>query len=76
MQAACARGDYVKALAIQDRLMPLHLTLFTEPSPAGAKYAVSKLGLCTPECRVPVVPLSEGAKASIDAAMESLELSS
>ena len=75
MQSACTQGDYVKALAIQDRLMPLHLALFAEPSPAGAKYAVSRLGLCTPECRVPVVPLSEGAKARIDAAMGALELS-
>ncbi len=75
MQAACARGDYVEALAIQDRLMPLHVALFAEPSPAGAKYAVSRLGLCTPECRVPVVPLSDGAKANIDAAMDTLELS-
>ena len=76
MQSACTQGDYVKALAIQDRLMPLHLALFAEPSPAGAKYAVSRLGLCTPECRVPVVPLSDGAKAHFDAAMDALELSS
>lgn len=75
MQTACTQGDYVKALGIQDRLMPLHMALFAEPSPAGAKYAVSRLGLCTPECRVPVVPLSEGAKARIDAAMDALELS-
>jgi 4-hydroxy-tetrahydrodipicolinate synthase len=76
MQTACTQGDYVKALAIQDRLMPLHLALFAEPSPAGAKYAVSRLGLCTPECRVPVVPLSDAAKSSIDAAMNTLELTS
>jgi 4-hydroxy-tetrahydrodipicolinate synthase len=75
MQAACRQGDYVKALAIQDRLMPLHMALFAEPSPAGAKYAVSRLGLCTPECRVPVMPLSDAVKATIDTAMDTLELS-
>ena len=37
-------GDFAKALAYQDRLMPLHRALFLEPSPAGAKYALSLLG--------------------------------
>ena len=54
--------------------MPLHSALFAEPSPAGAKYAVSRLGFCTDQCRVPVVPLSDAAKADIDAAMDSLGL--
>ena len=54
--------------------MPLHEALFTEPSPAGAKYAVSKLGFCSEECRLPVVPLSDGAKQAIDAAMAGLKL--
>jgi 4-hydroxy-tetrahydrodipicolinate synthase len=74
MQKACTVGDFVKALAIQDDLMALHSTLFAEPSPAGAKYAVSKLGLCGEDCRVPVMPLSAEAKKNIDAAMESLNL--
>ncbi|MEM7292047.1 MAG: 4-hydroxy-tetrahydrodipicolinate synthase [Pseudomonadota bacterium] len=74
MQSECADGDFVKAAAIQDRLMPLHSALFAEPSPAGAKYAMSRLGFCTPDCRVPVVPLSDGARAAVDAAMDSLEL--
>ncbi|MFT5811234.1 MAG: 4-hydroxy-tetrahydrodipicolinate synthase [Rubritalea sp.] len=74
MQKACTDGDFVKALAIQDDLMALHSTLFAEPSPAGAKYAVSRLGLCGEDCRVPVMPLSTGAKNKIDAAMDSLGL--
>jgi 4-hydroxy-tetrahydrodipicolinate synthase len=52
----------------------LHSTLFTEPSPAGAKYAVSRLGHCVEDCRVPVMPLSKEAKKSIDAAMDGLGL--
>ncbi|MFT4608093.1 MAG: 4-hydroxy-tetrahydrodipicolinate synthase [Urechidicola sp.] len=74
MQKACTDGDFVKALAIQDDLMALHSTLFAEPSPAGAKYAVSRLGLCGEDCRVPVMPLSTEAKNKIDAAMDSLGL--
>jgi 4-hydroxy-tetrahydrodipicolinate synthase len=67
-------GNWEEARALQDRLIPLHQTMFLEPSPAGAKYAASLLGLCTEECRVPVMPLSETTKARIRAAMEQLEL--
>jgi 4-hydroxy-tetrahydrodipicolinate synthase len=74
MQRACLDGDFVKAQDIQLRLMPLHLALFTEPSPAGAKYAASLLGQCTEECRLPIVSLSEGAKAGIREAMQHLRL--
>ena len=74
MQAACASGDFVAASAIQDRLMPLHMALFAEPSPAGVKYAASLLGHCTPDCRMPIMPLSDATRQAIREAMEGLEL--
>lgn len=74
MQAACASGDYATASAIQDRLLPLHTALFSEPSPAGVKYAASLLGLCAADCRMPIMPLGETTKAAIRSAMESLDL--
>lgn len=74
MQAACAAGDFRQAAAIQDRLMPLHAALFAEPSPAGAKYAASLLGLCRADCRMPVMPLGDATRESIRVAMENLEL--
>ena len=74
MQRACRDGDFRKAAEIQLRLMPLHLALFMEPSPAGVKYAASLLGLCEETCRLPIVPLSEKAKAAIRTAMQDLEL--
>lgn len=74
MQGATLGGDFAKALEIQKRLMPLHEALFVEPSPAGAKYAVSKLGFCSEACRLPVVPLSDSAKKALDAAMAGLNL--
>jgi 4-hydroxy-tetrahydrodipicolinate synthase len=40
LQDACAEGDYAKALQIQDRLMPLHKAVFTEPGLIGAKYGL------------------------------------
>jgi len=69
MQDACLAGDYAKALELQDRLMPLHHAIFTEPGLVGAKYGVSKLGLCSDEVRLPLVGLTDGTKAKMDAAM-------
>ena len=74
MQAACSEGNFSAAADIQKRLMPLHSALFTEPSPAGVKYAASLLGLCDEFCRLPIVPLSQSAKSAIQDAMSSLDL--
>ncbi|GAA6164699.1 4-hydroxy-tetrahydrodipicolinate synthase [Pelagimonas sp. KU-00592-HH] len=68
-QAATLAGDYTKALEYQDRLMPLHMAIFAEPGLVGAKYGMSKLGLCNEEVRLPLTGLSDGVKEQIDAAM-------
>ncbi|MFN4203220.1 MAG: 4-hydroxy-tetrahydrodipicolinate synthase [Tabrizicola sp.] len=69
-QEATLRGDYAKALEYQDRLMPLHEAIFIEPGLVGAKYALSVLGLCSEEVRLPLVGLTDGTKAKIKAAMK------
>lgn len=69
VQEATAKGDYAAALALTDTLMPLHIALFLEPGLAGAKYALSLLGKCSEEVRLPLVGLTEGTKAEIRAAM-------
>ncbi len=69
LQAATLAGDFAKALEIQDRLMPLHKAIFTEPGLVGAKYGLSKLGLCSEEVRSPLVPLTDATKALMDDAM-------
>ena len=68
-QAATLAGDYAKALEYQDRLMPLHEAIFIEPGLVGAKYAMSKLGLCSEEVRSPLTGLEDATKAAIEAAM-------
>lgn len=65
MQEATLRGDYAAALELQDRLMPLHKAIFTEPGLVGAKYAMSELGLCSDEVRLPLVPLTDGTKKKV-----------
>ena len=74
VQAYTANNQWVEARALQDKLMKIHGLMFKEPSPAGAKYAASLLGLCTEECRLPVMPLSNETKEAIKAAMQELEL--
>ena len=69
-QAAMAKGDYATALEYQDKLAPLHKALFIEPNPAGVKYAASRLGLCSAELRLPLVPIAPETAKAIDAAME------
>ena len=69
LQEACLAGDYAKALEIQDRLMPLHGAIFTEPGLCGAKYGASLLGKCDEDVRLPLVPLTDGTKAKVQSAM-------
>jgi 4-hydroxy-tetrahydrodipicolinate synthase len=68
-QEATLAGDYAAALELQDRLMPLHEAIFLEPGVAGAKYALSRLGRCAPDVRLPLVGLTDPVKARIDAAL-------
>lgn len=66
MQEATLAGDFVTALEIQDRLMPLHHSIFVEPGLCGAKYAMSRLGLCDEEMRAPLFPVSQPTRDMID----------
>ena len=73
-QKACTAGDYVQALGMHENLMPLHIALFLEPSPAGTKYAASLLGLCEAEARLPVVPLTTSTAERVEAALKDVGL--
>ena len=68
-QAACHQGDLATARELQDRLLPLHEAMFIESSPGPVKYAASLLGICEPEVRLPIVPISDDTKAKVRAAM-------
>jgi 4-hydroxy-tetrahydrodipicolinate synthase len=68
-QRASLTGDYAVALKLHDKLMPLHVALFVETSPAPAKYALSLLGRCAETVRLPMVPVAEATKAAVRAAM-------
>ncbi len=68
-QEACLAGDFATALSIQDKLTPLHKALFIEPSPGGAKYALSLLGRCENVQRSPLVPIAPETEKLVRDAM-------
>lgn len=74
LQNACMAGDFKKALQLQDRLLPLFDAMFVESNPGPVKYAVSRLGLCSAEMRLPMVPVAESTKQVVDAVLSDLGL--
>ena len=74
LHEAWEAGDTQTAQAINAQLMPLHHALFCETSPQPVKYACARLGLCSDEMRLPLLPASAAARAAVDAAMDQLGL--
>ena len=52
-------GRFGEAMAIQNRLVPLHDALFSETSPAPVKFAASLLGKTSERCRLPLAPIMD-----------------
>lgn len=59
-------GRHAEAAKIHQALLPLIRALFAQPSPAPVKYALSKLGLCNENVRLPIVNLTDEEKAAFD----------
>ena len=68
-QAATLAGDFRTALAINDRLYPLHAALFSDASPGPTKYALARLGKMAPDVRLPIIEPSAASKAAVDAGL-------
>ena len=58
-----------KAKQINDKLMPLHKSLFIESSPSPVKYAASLLNLCSDDVRLPLVKITDETKKIVKSAM-------
>lgn len=69
MHEAWQQGEVRSAMALQDRLLPLHDAMFCETSPGTVKYAAHLLGHCEETCRLPLAPVAEANKAKIRAAL-------
>jgi 4-hydroxy-tetrahydrodipicolinate synthase len=66
---AAIAGDVRTAKSLHLQLLPLHRQMFCEPSPAPAKWALSRLGRCGPTVRLPLTELSESGRALVLGAM-------
>ena len=59
-----------KAKEINEKLIPLHKSLFIESSPSPVKYAASLLNLSSEDVRLPLVKVTEETKKAVRSAME------
>jgi 4-hydroxy-tetrahydrodipicolinate synthase len=66
---ACYLGNYTEARALHERLMPLHIGLFSETSPAPCKYALSLIRKGSATLRLPMIPVSEKTRTLLREAM-------
>ena len=62
---AALAGDWPAALQAQDRLIRLHKALFSDASPSPTKFALSHLGLCAEDARLPIVACSKASRAEV-----------
>lgn len=67
-------SNFVEALSLQTKLLPLHDSMFCEASPSPAKYALSLLGKCNEYVRSPICELEEESKQNIQKILKNLEL--
>ena len=74
MHAAWAASDIATAQSINERLMPLHDSMFCEASPGPVKYAAELLGICCAETRLPLCEIAPASKARVEAALRSAGL--
>lgn len=58
-----------EAIAINNKLFPLHNKLFVEPNPVPLKWAMAEIGLIPSGMRLPIVPLAKEYHDVVRAAM-------
>ena len=67
-------GDFAKARAINDQLMPLHFDLFVEANPIPVKWVLARMGRCGATTRLPMTPLSPKFESVLVQAMQHASL--
>jgi 4-hydroxy-tetrahydrodipicolinate synthase len=66
---ACLKGNWEKGRELQFKLVPLIRSVFIETNPIPVKTALSLMGKCGPDLRLPLTPMSEGALKKLKQAM-------
>ncbi len=66
---AAMSGNVAEAIALNNRMLPLHTTLFVEPNPLPVKWALTEMGLIPPGIRLPLVPMDRAYHETVRAAL-------
>jgi 4-hydroxy-tetrahydrodipicolinate synthase len=66
---AAMSGKVAEAVAINNKLLPLHNKLFVEPNPVPVKWAMTEMGLIPSGIRLPLVPLGADFHETVRAAL-------
>jgi 4-hydroxy-tetrahydrodipicolinate synthase len=66
---AAMAGDIATAIAINNKVMPLHAKLFVEPNPVPVKWALAEMGKMPAGIRLPLVPLAADCHETVRAAL-------
>ena len=74
IQTLCASNKYQEALDLHIHYTDLYNVLFCESNPTPVKYALSVLGLCKEDVRLPLVPPTMEHKKKITSIMRALKV--
>ena len=69
MIAAAKAGDAARAVAINNKLLGLHKSLFVEANPIPVKWALHRMGRIAEGLRLPLTPLSPQYHETVAAAL-------
>ncbi|MCG2582965.1 4-hydroxy-tetrahydrodipicolinate synthase [Massilia sp. TS11] len=67
--AAALAGERERAIAINNKVFPLHTKLFVEPNPVPVKWALAAMGKMPGGIRLPLAPLSDACHATVRGAL-------
>ena len=71
---AVAASDLKEAIRLNNSLMPLYHACFIESNPIPVKAALSLMGLCSDEMRLPLLPATDRTRALLADVLGKLEL--
>ena len=71
---AVAASDLKEAIRLNNSLMPLYHACFVESNPIPVKAALSLMGLCGDEMRLPLLPATDRTRALLADVLGKLEL--
>ncbi|MFC7518572.1 4-hydroxy-tetrahydrodipicolinate synthase [Herbaspirillum sp. GCM10030257] len=66
---AAMNGRVAEAVAINNRMLPLHNKLFVEPNPVPVKWALTEMGMMPEGIRLPLAPLGADYHETVRAAL-------